>query len=186
MQDARRRPARTFCRKEGEGNMRRLNTRPYSETVMRYAAMPAAKLRSAKGLKPWYETFRRDNAEVKETYMRTDIATALQDELERRFIALCEAIYLDEVCNTYRDVAMITEAVARYKEVFVIMDLFNVPPNFIYNTPAAYCDLFHLDEADVEYVIAQNGEYMANNNGMPAADTMKLPDYLAELNDGNF
>lgn len=163
--------------------MQRLNTKPFSEEVMKCAAMPAAKMRNARYFKPVYESVPRDQTEVKETYMRTDIAIVLQGELERRFISLCEAIYLDELCNTYRDVALITEAVARYKEVFYIMEQFDIPANFVYNTPAAYCKLFHIFESDVQEAIMQNGEYMANNEGMPAADTMPLRKYLEELNE---
>ena len=187
--DARRRPARTDCWKEGEEIMKRLNTSSNRGDVLEINVKPGTKIRSALPYKPCYEIpTKKDGKEpahVPRTYRRIDIALALQGELERRFIALCEALFLDGLCNTYSDVTMITEAVARYKEVFYLMEQIDVPPNFIYNTPAAYCEAFHIFEADVMAAIMQNGEYMANNNGMPTADTMPLREYLEELNNSD-
>lgn len=173
-------------RKEGEEHMARLNTREYEDEILKYNTLPDAVVKSARTFKPAYEIPKeeaeRDREHVPKSYDRHELGLALQAELERRFICLCEALYYDGLGNTYPDVALITEAVARYKEIYYFMDRLNIPPNFIFNTPSAYCNFFLITEERVRAAIAHNAEHLANNNGMPTADTMPLREYLAELN----
>lgn len=165
--------------------MTRLNTRQYEDKILQYNTLPNAKVKSAAAFQPVYELpeqKQQDPEHVRETYSRHELGLAMQGELERRFIALCEALYLDELGNIYPDVALITEAVARYKEVYFLMDRMGIPQNFIYNPPGAYCNFFLVSEDRVRAAIEKNGEYLADHNGQPTADTMPLREYIEELN----
>ena len=166
--------------------MRVLNTKLYEEKILECNVRPGAKVKSALSFKPLYEAPERKTGpepeHVPRTYRRMDIGLMLQAELERRFICLCEALYFDAIGNTYPDVATITEAVARFKEVFYIMEWCNVPPNFIYNAPAAYCNYFRVSEDEVRAAIWKNAEHLTDRDGLPTADKMNLGEYLRKLN----
>lgn len=165
--------------------MQILNTRPYDEEILKYNTLPDAKVKSARKYRPIFEAPLAEHNRVPEAYQRNEIALMLQGELERRFIVLCEVLYYDKLCSTYPDAILITEAVARFKEAFYIMEKLNVPPNFIYNTPDAYCKFFQIGERLINLAITKNGEYLTERDAVPSADGTTLRAFLKELNNSN-
>ena len=166
--------------------MKRLNTKPYDCKILQFNTQPGAKVKNAASFRPAFDVpgpeQHQDTEHLPKKYSRHELGLALQGELERRFIVLCEAVYLDNERKMNTDAVLITEAVARYKEVYFLMERMAIPQNFIYNTPADYCNFFLISEEKVRETITKNAGYLATHDGYPVADTMILQDYLRKLN----
>ena len=159
-----------------------LNTKQCEMNILKFNAEPAAKVRNATQFKPYYEGPKSEPRPVQKTYGRLTVALTLQCELERRFIVLCEELHKAILRRESPDGAVIAEAIARLKEVFYLMEISNVPANFVYNTPSAYCKFFRVSEAEVTNVIQAYGEYLRDVKGITAADKTNLRDDLRKLN----
>ena len=111
----------------------------------------------------------------------SDIADFLQQELERRFIGICEALEQD-FYKTYSDTILITEAIARYKEVYYIMERLNIPIIFVFNLPEAYSNRFAVDEKDILLALHDNRDYISQRVNEDERDGFPLRGYLESLN----
>ena len=148
--------------------------------------IPGAKVKNAAAFRPAYnlpELERYQNTKnPPRIYARHDVGISLQAELERRFIVLCETVSRERRRKMDMDAVLITEAVARYKEVYYLMERMAIPANFVFNTPGDYCNFFLITEEKIQDVIVANGEHLEEHHGYPTADTVALQDYLKELN----
>jgi hypothetical protein len=159
-----------------------LNTKPCEIDILKLNVKPGAKVKNAAKFRPYYDGPKPEPGRDKKIYGRLGVALALQYELERRFVVLCEELHKAILRREDPDGAVVAEAIARFKEVFYLLDVSNVPPNFIYNTPSDYCKFFHISEAEVIETIHAYDKYLQDVEGITTADKTNLQDYLRKLN----
>ena len=159
-----------------------LNTRPCEIDILKLNVKPGAKVKNAAKFRPYYDGPKPEPGRDKKIYGRLGVALALQYELERRFAVLCEELHKAILRREDPDGAVVAEAIARFKEVFYLMDVSNVPPNFIYNAPADYCKFFRISETEVTETIHAYDKYLQDVEGITTADKTNLQDYLRKLN----